>query len=145
MAVEALIHLLQDKSPKVRRNAALALGRTGDPAGVEPLIQAVQDSDAEVANAAADALWVASGYKHRFGRDAAAWKDWWEEHEREVVEAYKRKMKQEDKEEEKARLDEEGPTGERQSGAAAWLFILILIAVGPVAALVAIRVMLSRH
>ncbi|MCX6570529.1 MAG: HEAT repeat domain-containing protein [Candidatus Aminicenantes bacterium] len=47
---------LKDANPAVRRNAAEALGKRGDPHSVVPLIAALNDADAEVRFAAAGAL-----------------------------------------------------------------------------------------
>jgi HEAT repeat protein len=47
---------LKDKDPKVRRQAAEALGRLGDKAAVEPLIAALKDDDRGVRWSAASAL-----------------------------------------------------------------------------------------
>jgi cyclophilin family peptidyl-prolyl cis-trans isomerase/HEAT repeat protein len=43
-----LVSLLGDSDARVRRRAALAIGRVGLPAGVGPLVQHLQDPDAEV-------------------------------------------------------------------------------------------------
>ncbi|BCS35589.1 hypothetical protein TBR22_A48230 [Luteitalea sp. TBR-22] len=51
-----LISLLGDTDARVRRRAALAVGRVGLPAGVAPLVARLQDSDAEVRAMAAFAL-----------------------------------------------------------------------------------------
>ncbi len=54
--VPDLVALLSDKEARIRRRAALAVGRTGDPAGVPPLITLMTDSDPEVRQMAAFAL-----------------------------------------------------------------------------------------
>jgi cyclophilin family peptidyl-prolyl cis-trans isomerase len=56
-AVPDLIKLLTDEQPRIRRRAALAIGRVGLPAGVQPLAGALaSDTDAEVRQVAAFAL-----------------------------------------------------------------------------------------
>lgn len=54
--VPDLVALLSDKVARIRRRAALAVGRAGDPAGVPPLITLLADSDPEVRQMAAFAL-----------------------------------------------------------------------------------------
>ncbi len=56
-----LLTLLRDDEPRVRRRAALAIGRVGLPEGVPPLIDALQDPDAEVRAMAAFALGLIGG------------------------------------------------------------------------------------
>ncbi len=51
-----LIHLLADSEPRVRRRAALAVGRVGLPAGVPPLVELLNDPDVEVRQMAAFAI-----------------------------------------------------------------------------------------
>jgi cyclophilin family peptidyl-prolyl cis-trans isomerase/HEAT repeat protein len=51
-----LTNLLTDAEPRVRRRAALAIGRVGLPAGIQPLVAALSDADAEVREMAAFAL-----------------------------------------------------------------------------------------
>jgi cyclophilin family peptidyl-prolyl cis-trans isomerase len=51
-----LITLLTDAEPRVRRRAALAVGRVGLPAGVQPLAGLLADTDPEVRQMAAFAL-----------------------------------------------------------------------------------------
>ncbi len=51
-----LTNLLTDQEPRVRRRAALAIGRAGLPAGIQPLIAALSDTDSEVREMAAFAL-----------------------------------------------------------------------------------------
>jgi len=51
-----LTNLLTDTEPRVRRRAALAIGRVGLPAGVQPLVGALSDADPEVREMAAFAL-----------------------------------------------------------------------------------------
>jgi hypothetical protein len=55
-AVPALIQALGDSGWDVRRAAAWALGKLGDPQAVPALIQALGDSDRDVRRAAAEAL-----------------------------------------------------------------------------------------
>jgi HEAT repeat protein len=55
-AVPALIKALGDSDSAVRRAAAEALGKLGDPQAVPALIQALGDSDSAVRRAAAEAL-----------------------------------------------------------------------------------------
>jgi HEAT repeat protein len=56
LAVEPLIAALKDGSFSVRKAAAEALGKIGDPRAVEPLIAALKDKDEYVRKAAAYAL-----------------------------------------------------------------------------------------
>ena len=51
-----LTGLLADSEPRVRRRAALAIGRVGLPAGIQPLTGALSDTDPEVREMAAFAL-----------------------------------------------------------------------------------------
>ncbi len=51
-----LTTLLSDSEPRVRRRAALAIGRVGLPAGVQPLVKALSDTDPDVRDMAAFAL-----------------------------------------------------------------------------------------
>jgi cyclophilin family peptidyl-prolyl cis-trans isomerase len=51
-----LTKLLTDGEPRVRRRAALAIGRVGLPAGVQPLVGTLSDADPEVREMAAFAL-----------------------------------------------------------------------------------------
>jgi cyclophilin family peptidyl-prolyl cis-trans isomerase/HEAT repeat protein len=51
-----LTNLLTDSEPRVRRRAALAIGRVGLPAGIQPLIGALSDADPEVRAMAAFGL-----------------------------------------------------------------------------------------
>ena len=51
-----LITLLNDPEPRLRRRAALAVGRVGLPAGVQPLTGALADTDPDVRQTAAFAL-----------------------------------------------------------------------------------------
>ncbi len=54
--VDDLIIALNDKSPEVRRSAALSLGETEDQKAVDPLIRALHDEDQDVRQNAALAL-----------------------------------------------------------------------------------------
>ena len=54
--VPDLTLLLADKEARVRRRAALAIGRSGVTSGVQPLVSALADSDPEVRQMAAFAL-----------------------------------------------------------------------------------------
>jgi HEAT repeat protein len=54
--VEPLIAALKDKDSDVRKAAAEALGKIGDPRAVEPLIAALKDAEWHVRKAAAKAL-----------------------------------------------------------------------------------------
>jgi HEAT repeat protein len=56
LAVEPLTSALKDDSAKVRKGAALALGRIGDPLAVEALKTVLQDPSKTVCSAAATAL-----------------------------------------------------------------------------------------
>jgi HEAT repeat protein/cyclophilin family peptidyl-prolyl cis-trans isomerase len=51
-----LLRLLADPEARIRRRAALAVGRVGLPAGVPPLVELLRDGDAEVRQMAAFAL-----------------------------------------------------------------------------------------
>jgi cyclophilin family peptidyl-prolyl cis-trans isomerase/HEAT repeat protein len=51
-----LTSLLTDSEPRVRRRAALAIGRVGLSAGIQPLISTLSDSDSDVREMAAFAL-----------------------------------------------------------------------------------------
>jgi cyclophilin family peptidyl-prolyl cis-trans isomerase/HEAT repeat protein len=51
-----LTSLLTDSEPRVRRRAALAIGRVGLPAGIQPLIPTLSDPDPDVREMAAFAL-----------------------------------------------------------------------------------------
>lgn len=51
-----LTKLVTDLEPRVRRRAALAIGRVGLPAGIQPLIAALSDTDPEVREMAAFGL-----------------------------------------------------------------------------------------
>jgi HEAT repeat protein len=54
--VEALLELLKDRDPNVRRAAVESLGRMGDPSLLGPLRAALSDEDALVREAVAKAL-----------------------------------------------------------------------------------------
>jgi len=56
ISVLPLIELLNDKYYGIRRDAAKALGETGDPRAVNPLIGLLSDSEGEVSFSAIDAL-----------------------------------------------------------------------------------------
>lgn len=56
-----LTTLVRDDEPRVRRRAALAIGRVGLPDGVPPLTTALQDADAEVRAMSAFALGLIGG------------------------------------------------------------------------------------
>lgn len=51
-----LINLLNDSEARIRRRSALAIGRVGLPAGVQPLVAKLSDSDPDVREMAAFAL-----------------------------------------------------------------------------------------
>lgn len=55
-AVDGLIAVLRDPNVGVRREAALALGRIGDPSALPPLSSALADDSAVVRGAAAQAI-----------------------------------------------------------------------------------------
>src|SRR5690606_10561695 len=54
--VRALMARLRDEDAQVRRAAAHALGRIGNPIAINALVAALDDSEIEVQNAALDAL-----------------------------------------------------------------------------------------
>ncbi|MFQ4146430.1 HEAT repeat domain-containing protein [Chlorogloeopsis sp. ULAP02] len=54
-AVDALIQSLKNNDAGIRRESAWALGQIGDSRAAEPLIEALQDSDADVREAAREA------------------------------------------------------------------------------------------
>lgn len=56
-----LLTLVRDESPRVRRRAALAIGRVGLPTGIASLTSALADADAEVRAMAAFALGLIGG------------------------------------------------------------------------------------
>jgi len=56
VAYPDLINLLNDSEARIRRRAALAIGRVGLPAGVQPLVPKLSDSDPDVREMAAFAL-----------------------------------------------------------------------------------------
>ncbi len=51
-----LVELLADASPRVRRRAALAIGRVGRPEGIAPLVASLDDAEPEVRQMSAFAL-----------------------------------------------------------------------------------------
>jgi HEAT repeat protein len=55
-ALEAIVPYLSDERPDVRGAAAEALGRTGDPRAVQPLLAVHDGGDADVRRAAAASL-----------------------------------------------------------------------------------------
>ena len=55
-SVETLIRLLQESDRDIRKYAADALGRIGDPSALHPLVAALDDEDVNVAVAAAEAI-----------------------------------------------------------------------------------------
>ncbi|HQP71859.1 MAG TPA: HEAT repeat domain-containing protein, partial [Methanoculleus sp.] len=55
-AVDPLIRLLGDEKPRVRREAALALGRIGNPLARDALLRLLDDIDRDVRGAARQAL-----------------------------------------------------------------------------------------
>ena len=55
-AVQPRVKALGDKNERVRRSAAAALGKIGDPQAVQPLIKALGDSNSDVRSSAATAL-----------------------------------------------------------------------------------------
>jgi len=56
IVVGSMIHLLKDKDSGIRRRATRILGYTGDERAVEPLTQALNDSDSRVCEDAKEAL-----------------------------------------------------------------------------------------
>jgi hypothetical protein len=67
-----LTNLLADTEPRVRRRAALAIGRVGLPAGVQPLMGALSDADPEVREMAAFALGLIGRVRSESGRHIVA-------------------------------------------------------------------------
>lgn len=55
-SVPDLVELLSDVSPRLRRRAALAIGRVGDPEGTSPLVRSLADPEPEVREMVAFAL-----------------------------------------------------------------------------------------
>jgi hypothetical protein len=80
-AVPALIQALEDGRSAVRHDAASALGKIGPQAveAVPALIRALEDESRLVCISAAQALKGIT--RQDFGEDAAAWQEWWEEHQ----------------------------------------------------------------
>jgi hypothetical protein len=68
---------LKSKVAPVRRRAATFLGVGKDARAVEPLIEALQDEDAQVRDRAAEALQKITGKD--FGKDADKWRQWQKE------------------------------------------------------------------
>lgn len=68
---------LKSKVAPVRRRAAMFLGIGKDARAVEPLIEALQDDDAQVVDRAAEALQKITGKD--FGKDADKWRQWLKE------------------------------------------------------------------
>ncbi|MCD5397553.1 HEAT repeat domain-containing protein, partial [candidate division NPL-UPA2 bacterium] len=75
--VEPLIASLRDEDPHVRRSAARALGKIGDPRAVGPLIAALKDEDSNVRKSAAESLKKIT--EKAFGKYPVKWQEWWEE------------------------------------------------------------------
>jgi pimeloyl-ACP methyl ester carboxylesterase len=74
---EALVEALADARAIVRRTAAFALAEIVSKESIGALIGALRnEKDSHVAVAVADTLAKVTGL--RFGRDAAAWHEWWE-------------------------------------------------------------------
>jgi len=66
--------LTGDRDPDVRRAAAVALGRIGAPASIDPLLAAMDDPEPGVQQLASESLETLTG--QRFGRNARAWRAW---------------------------------------------------------------------
>ncbi len=86
-AEEALIAHLQDRSPLVRREAAMALAWCGGRGAVRPLIQALDDADWVTRQAAHVSLTNLTGMELPYdgladskkrAEGATAWREWWE-------------------------------------------------------------------
>jgi HEAT repeat protein len=75
-SVEPLILALKHHDPRVRENAAWALGEIRDTRAVRPLIMALSDDDASVRVCVASALARITG--HDFGEDPARWREWYD-------------------------------------------------------------------
>jgi hypothetical protein len=77
-AVQPLIEALQHRNPRVRIEAADALGYLGDPRAVDPLIEALGDDVGMVRSWAEASLFQLTGKV--FGRDPGRWRHWWGAH-----------------------------------------------------------------
>ena len=66
----------KDHGEYVQNNAAEALGKMGDTSKVPIVMEMLKDKDARVQRNAGVALRGMIG--ENFGRDYAAWKDWWD-------------------------------------------------------------------
>jgi HEAT repeat protein len=75
-AIEPLSAALKDENSYVRMTAARALGQIDDPRVIEPLIEALKDESHGVKKNAALSLKQRTGQD--FGKDPAAWLQWWE-------------------------------------------------------------------
>jgi len=88
VAERALIELLDDLSPQVRREAAMALAWCGSRKAVGRLLEVLDDSDWATRQAAHVSLTNLTGMEFPFNSlapveqrstEARAWRDWWEE------------------------------------------------------------------
>jgi len=144
-AVLPLRGVLWDRDGGVRSAAARALGEIKDPRAVEPLLAALSDADKTVREEAEFALRMITGAN--FAQDTRQWTQWWEQNKSDVDAKYKRSLEKKGKEEEgqKQRVGEvEREAPRKQSSSVVWLLILLIVAVGPVAALIVIRMMSPR-
>ncbi|HYK65854.1 MAG TPA: HEAT repeat domain-containing protein, partial [Patescibacteria group bacterium] len=71
VAAADLVRLLTDSEARIRRRAALAIGRVGLPAGVPPLVDLLKDPDPEVKQMAAFAIGLIGDKSGRDGLIAA--------------------------------------------------------------------------
>jgi len=72
----AAIKLLKDKNFNVRYKTAWAMGCMGNPEAVEPLIDALNDTDKNVRTAAANSLKQLT--EEDFGESREKWKEWFD-------------------------------------------------------------------
>ena len=76
-AIDPLSKALHDENSYVRMTAARSLGMIEDPRVIDPLIQALKDDSHGVKKNAELSLKMRTGQD--FGKDPAAWQQWWEQ------------------------------------------------------------------
>jgi HEAT repeat protein len=81
---------LDNREPKLRRHAAMAVGRLGDSASFEPLLGLLDDEDAGVRRVALLALQQLTGVQRSWPR--ARWSAWWSAESRWIDAASARHM-----------------------------------------------------